>query len=247
MEWFNITDYDKYIGKQYGKLNIIKVERDYKNKITYATAKCDCGNIIKVKLGYITSGDKKSCGCLKPGIKKMNSKNKIDLSGFKIGKITVTEPSDKRAKNGSIKWNYKCECGNIGIACGSDIRRGQILSCGCSKVKNRPSKYEITVENFLNSNNIKYNREFRFDDCRNKNPLPFDFYLPDFNICIECQGQQHYYPVEHFGGIDNYNNIILRDKIKMEYCKQHSIELLYIPYTLNEEEIQLYLLKKLTP
>ena len=247
LEWFNITDYNKYIGKQYGKLKILKVERDYENKITYATAECDCGNVIKARLGLITSGDKKSCGCLKHGVKRMQSNNIIDLSGFKIGKITVTESSNRRASNGSIMWNYKCECGNTGIACGTDIRRGQILSCGCSKVESRPSKYEITVENFLKSKNIKYNREFRFDDCRNKNPLPFDFYLPDFNTCIECQGQQHYYPIEHFGGVENYNKIILRDKIKKEYCEKNSIKLLYIPYTLNEDEIQLLLLKKLTP
>lgn len=228
-------------------MNILKVERDYESKITYATAKCDCGNIIKTRLGLITSGDKKSCGCLKHGVKKMCAKNILDLSGFKIGKITVTTPSDKRASNGAIMWNYECECGNTGVACGSDIKRGQILSCGCSKVENRPSKYEIIVEKILNSKNIRYNKEFRFNDCRNKNTLPFDFYLPDFNVCIECQGQHHYYPIEHFGGIENYNKVVLRDKIKMEYCKENSIELIYIPYTLNEEEIQLYLLKKLTP
>lgn len=171
----------------------------------------------------------------------------INLSGFKIGKITVTEPSIKRASNGSIMWNYKCECGNVGLACGSDIKRGQILSCGCSKVERRPSKYEIIVEDFLISKKISYNREFRFEDCRNKNPLPFDFYLPDFNTCIECQGQQHYYPIEYFGGAENYNKVVFRDKIKKEYCENNSIQLLYIPYKLSEKEIQLYLSKKLTP
>lgn len=247
MRWFSIIDYNKYIGLQSGKLKIIKVERNYKEKTTYAISKCECGNIIKTKLRSITSGDRKSCGCIKPGIKSHQAKNRLNLCGFKIGKITVTTPTNKRAKNGAVMWNYKCECGNTGIACGVDIKRGQILSCGCKRREYRNSKYEMIVENFLITNKIEYIKEYRFDNCRNKNPLPFDFYLPKHNICIECQGQQHYHAVKHFGGEENYKKITYRDTIKKNYCKSNSIKLIYIPYTLNEKEIQLYLSKKLTP
>ena len=247
MGWFNITDYSKYIGKRYGKLTILEVWRDYENKVTYAKAKCDCGNIIKTKLKYITSGDKKSCGCLKPGVKKLESKNMISLSGFKIGKITVTTPSDKRSSNGSVMWNYICECGGTGTACVSDIKRGQITSCGCKKAEHRVSKYETFVEDILTNKKIKFIKEFCFEDCKNQRKLPFDFYLPDYNLCIECQGQQHYFPVEYFGGEDEYKKTVYRDKIKKNYCENNNIELLYIPYTMNKEEIQLELSKKLTP
>lgn len=47
------------------------------------------------------------------------------------------------------------------------------------------SKGENIISNYLDKNNIKYIREFRFNDCRNKNTLPFDFFLPILNICIK--------------------------------------------------------------
>ena len=39
----------------------------------------------------------------------------------------------------------------------------------------------------------------RFKDCKDKRQLPFDFYLPSYNVCIEYQGEQHYRPIDHFG------------------------------------------------
>ena len=71
-----------------------------------------------------------------------------------------------------------------------------------------------------------YDREFRFDDCRNHFPLPFDFYFEynDKKYCIECQGQQHYAPVAHFGGEKRFETTQLNDKIKKE-CNSEIIEL----------------------
>ena len=62
-----------------------------------------------------------------------------------------------------------------------------------------------------------------FEDCIDKRPLPFDFYLPEYNICIEYQGQQHYYPVEIFGGKNAFESQVLRDNIKREYCQKNNI------------------------
>ena len=65
--------------------------------------------------------------------------------------------------------------------------------------------------------------------------MPFDFYLPDYNICVEIQGEQHYKPVG-FGGIslnqsiENFIKQRERDNIKERYCQEHNIYLLKIPY-----------------
>ena len=68
----------------------------------------------------------------------------------------------------------------------------------------RESKGEIKIRNFLTKNNIKFISQKKFVGCVYKNKLPFDFYLIDYNICIEFNGRQHYEPVECFGGNNEY-------------------------------------------
>jgi hypothetical protein len=43
---------------------------------------------------------------------------------------------------------------------------------------------ERIIYNWLENHNIPFKHGHRFKDCCNKKPLPFDFYLPDYNICI---------------------------------------------------------------
>ena len=61
-------------------------------------------------------------------------------------------------------------------------------------------------------------------------PLPFDFYLPDYNTCIEYDGIQHFEVVDYFGGLDGFITTKIRDTIKNEYCKSKNIKLIRIPY-----------------
>ena len=72
----------------------------------------------------------------------------------------------------------------------------------------------------------------------------FDFYLPDNNICIEYQGQQHYYPIEHFGGKDRFEEQVQRDLIKKEYCKNNNVILIEIPYW-EKDNLECFLWNKL--
>ena len=76
----------------------------------------------------------------------------------------------------------------------------------------------------------KYIPQKRFTQCRDKRPLPFDFYLPDYNICVECQGKQHYIAMEYFGGEKQLKNQLLHDEIKRNYCKKENIKLIEISY-----------------
>lgn len=98
---------------------------------------------------------------------------------------------------------------------------------GCSK-----SKGEDFIHKWLIKNNIKFETQKRFKDCRDKNPLPFDFYLPDYNICIEFQGIQHFIEIKYFYNKHPNSFIVLQkhDKIKKDYCKTHKIILLEINY-----------------
>lgn len=93
------------------------------------------------------------------------------------------------------------------------------------------SQGERKITNFLdNNNNVKYyDTEYKFNNCSNFKPLPFDFYVNDLFL-IEYDGEQHFREVEFFGGKEG---LILRqknDKIKTDYCKKNQIPLLRISY-----------------
>lgn len=69
---------------------------------------------------------------------------------------------------------------------------------------------------------IKFEREKMFDWMGRKR---LDFYLPDYNIAIECQGVQHFY---RYGSSDlDFDKRIQRDTDKFNECKANGIKILY--------------------
>lgn len=124
----------------------------------------------------------------------------------------------------SDKMEFNClVCGNSWKAKISHVILGE---SGCPHCK--ISKGEQKVENYLKNNNIKYIKQYTFNDCRDKLPLPFDFYLPCFNICIEYDGEQHVRPAF---GEKSFLKTIAHDEIKNNYCKSNNIKLIRIPHT----------------
>lgn len=101
---------------------------------------------------------------------------------------------------------------------------------GCPKC-NR-SHLEEAVANFLAKQNVKYIEQYSSDFLKNgKGKLKIDFYLPDYNTAIECQGLQHFKEC-FFGGLETLNKTIKRDIIKKQRCNENDIKILY--YTCNE-------------
>lgn len=126
----------------------------------------------------------------------------------------------------------KCQCkkcGNVWDTTPASLKNGS----GCPVCAF--SHGERKIANLLNVNGIKYETQKTFDDCRHKQKLKFDFYLPAINVAIEFDGQQHFYPVD-FANKGNkwaeqaYDKNILRDKIKNNYCTENNISLIRIPY-----------------
>lgn len=103
-------------------------------------------------------------------------------------------------------------------------------SCSVSSGENR-------IKEFLNINNIKYNMQVKFDNCRNIKPLPFDFSIINRNnkilFLIEYDGEGHYKPYR-YGNKDEMLKKLKRqqvhDKRKNQYCKDNNIPLIRIPY-----------------
>jgi very-short-patch-repair endonuclease len=81
------------------------------------------------------------------------------------------------------------------------------------------------------------NNKKKFKNCKNKKQLFFDFFLPDFNCCIEYDGIQHFEIVEFFGGEKSFNERLINDNIKNDFCEENNISLLRISYKDNINEI----------
>lgn len=108
---------------------------------------------------------------------------------------------------------------------------------GCQRCNE--SKGEKLIQYFLNKMNINFDREKRFDGCRHKKILPFDFYLQDYNMCVEYDGEQHF-EVWRMSNLsdakERLDKIKLRDSIKTKFCQDNNISLCRIKYTDNIEE-----------
>ena len=92
---------------------------------------------------------------------------------------------------------------------------------------------------FLDRQGIVYEKERKFEGCKAKKCLPFDFYIPKYNLVIEYQGEQHYYPVDFSytptteskeKALRIFGEIRQRDEIKKEFCKKNKIDFLEISY-----------------
>ncbi|GIV43863.1 MAG: hypothetical protein KatS3mg035_0986 [Bacteroidia bacterium] len=106
---------------------------------------------------------------------------------------------------------------------------------GCSRCME--SKGEREIANILSENNITFETQKTFEQCKNKNYLPFDFYLCKYNTCIEYDGEQHYKVVDWFGGEKGFNTIQKNDKFKTNFCKKFKIKLIRIKYNQNIKNI----------
>lgn len=95
---------------------------------------------------------------------------------------------------------------------------------GCPKCNQ--SKLELQVETYLKEHNINYISQYEITTNKRKQYL--DFYLPNLNIAIECQGGQHFFSTEHFGGETEFVKIKERDERKYNYCLNNNIKLIYI-------------------
>lgn len=98
------------------------------------------------------------------------------------------------------------------------------------KEKGKISTGEAAIKRYLDNKGISYQREKTFSDMKHKALLRMDFYLKEYNTCIEFNGKQHYYPVEYFGGVVMLEQTQKRDQIKTDYCAANNIKLIIIHY-----------------
>lgn len=103
--------------------------------------------------------------------------------------------------------------------------RLKILRQATAHMKKNPRWFGVSnIHQILKSYDLVYQDEKTFDDCRDKRKLPFDFYLPVFNLLIEHHGTQHQRGRQGVGA----SEIQRRDTIKRNFAEAYGIHYLEI-------------------
>lgn len=223
-------------NKTFNRLTVLRKDLERTtSKHTYYKCLCNCGNPkeISVRQDKLIDGSVSSCGCYQ---KERVTK---DLSGQIIGdwKIIQQVPPPKWETRTGAWWKLECIlCGEQKILKGIHINENRVGNCS----KNFGSKGEIKIRQLLQNHNILFQEQYTFSDLKpNGYPLRFDFaILNSFKkpiLLIEYQGEQHYRPVEYFGGEKRFLKAKENDEIKRIYCKNKNIPLICIPYTHYDE------------
>ena len=132
---------ESHVGKTYGSLTILEVTRWDAGRNAYALARCCCGLVVEKRLQHITKGSTVSCGCVTG--RNPRRKPEADI-GSNFGRLTVIESVGRDGK-GKPLVKVRCRCGKTVIKILSQIRSGNVRSCGCLK-RGRKKKTQAAPE-----------------------------------------------------------------------------------------------------
>lgn len=145
-----------------------------------------------------------------------------------VAELLINNPNIKVVGeyiNANTNILHQCiVCGHKWMARPNHVLHG----LGCPSCQETSGEQQ--VKNWLIANDIKYEYQKRFTDCKNERILPFDFYLPDYNCCIEYDGKQHFEEVCLWGGKEYLLQRQNNDQIKNDYCKKNDMYLIRIRY-----------------
>lgn len=102
-----------------------------------------------------------------------------------------------------------------------------LMGCGCPRCSE--SKGERAIREWLKNQKIDFSDQHRFSDLKRH---PYDFFLPNYNLIIEYNGEQHYKEIpDYFRRKEGcFDGQLMRDKIKKDYAEKNGYDLLVIPY-----------------
>jgi hypothetical protein len=152
----------------------------------------------------------------------------------------MTRVADLTPRHIEVKYDkigFICSnCGEVFDSTFDNIKYGH--NTLCTKCHKQMSNLEYKVKTYLEKHNIKFVTQKRFEQCKYKRALPFDFYLIDYNCVIEVQGEQHYY--NHPWFTQNLKERQFYDNIKKDFCIKHNIKYLALPFWLINNKPQTY-------
>lgn len=236
--------------KKFKENNLIGPEQNFliksidfiENGKTYGTVICPlCNNTFQWYLSDINRGKKKNCGC-----KKNYHFNDITNQEFNNLLVLERAQRDNVVNNHCQRalWLVKCQdCEQILKMDLHSLKRGDHQPC--PNIRGSFSKGETKIIQLLQELNISFETQKTFNTCRflDTNAMAkFDFYLPQQNLLIEFNGEQHYFFTNSgWNTEETFNITTSHDEYKRQWCNKNNIRLVIIPYTdlsiLNKEYI----------
>ena len=222
------------------KLNKDKYELIAYNGFQDVTVKCKkCGN-----LRHTTADNILRFGCKHCASTKQNEPRRLTTQEFTTKAKEIHGDRYNYSKVKYISWNTP-----VCIICPKHGEFWQkagkhLLGHGCQKC--RESRGEELVRLALEENSIPFEQEKRLQLYKK---VLVDFYI-NFNnkqYIIEVNGEQHYKPIEYFGGKLKYDEQVKRDIALSEYCQGHNIKLFIIKYDENKLERIQAIIKEILP
>ena len=220
---YKLKDENTLIDYGYEILDFQRSENDFFTASTF-TVKCKHEHITQKPIKSIRSGKLHCIDCF--GKKKKTLDEVIDVFEFHGYKVL----HHNGYENNQSRFLISCKNGHKKDVTYANFKRKHKKCEFCDENVVGVSKGEKRIAKFLDKNNINYIYQYKINECRLKYPLPFDFYIPNINLLIEYDGEQHFKSIEHFGGLDRFMTRKISDTIKNEYCKNNNIKLIRIPY-----------------
>ena len=198
---------------------------------THVLLKCKkCGEINKFSYKYLINNNIKCKFC--ETSYKFSNEEAVNIVTNKCKSLNYTFLGflTKNGRYNGKKTYLILQCNKCGhtwqTTTFANFKQNTIKCMNCTN----SWKMEKEIESLLRTENIEY-----IEHCRNnhlpwltnKISLSLDFFLPKYNIGIECQGRQHFEPVSDFGGENAFNENLERDKKKLSLCKENGLKLLY--------------------
>lgn len=214
-----IDDVKEEFKKLYGDEYDYSLFTTYKNNRTKIPVICKEHGVF-----YVTPNNHlRGRGCPKCKPAKVSEKQRLPIEEV-IKRIKEVHgdryiiPDDLEYKNNQSKIKLICPKHGEFYQNPFNLWRG----VGCPKCNN--SKLENEISLFLEREGIEFEAQKKFDWLKN---YRLDFYLPKYNIVIECQGRQHFEPVKEFGGNKQFETQVIWDDEKHDLCKENNVPILY--------------------
>lgn len=214
------TEVYKLVGNEYS------VVSEYTGHHEYVTMKHErCGRVYKVVASDFLKGRRcRECHFAKQ--RKTNEEWLLQVKSLAGDDYTFLEEYE----GDNVKIKYRHSCGAEHKVTPNNFING--TRCPVCKESNG----EANIRRYLTEKGISFERQKTFKGLVYEKPLRYDFYIPEHNILIEFQGEQHYKPIPVFGGEESFRKQCERDSLKRKYANNNKIRLIEIPYTYDSYE-----------
>ena len=135
-------------------------------------------------------------------------------------------------KNSHTKLIITCPIHGDFVQEASSHLCGKGCPCCCE------SKLEKEVRIYMEINKINFIRYKTWDWLIYRSKQFVDFYLPEFNSIIECQGAQHFIANDFFDKEDSFDIRVNRDNNKRNLCINHGLKIYYYSNIIKENQIK---------